>query len=296
MYIASIVTECPACSTRFKVTPGQLKIAHGQVRCGHCLQVFSAVEHKETRKPTKQRSAIRKQPPGTTNKTATPTHAAPKSDSRQTRTTAELAQNTKKPYTPQPSGEEGTAIENQPSPEQAPLSIQAEPVTLTQPIQSQSSSFGWLISLFIALSLLAGQLFWFNRAELSQKPTLAPVYAMICGHFQCNLPTKIDLEKVSNQQISIKPHPEIENAILLDLSLINTADFQQPYPLLKLNFSDLKGRPVAGRIFHPADYLSTELARANRMPINQPVQITLELMSPGPRGISYSLELLASQP
>ena len=38
----NIVTECPACTTRFQVTQGQLKIAHGKVRCGSCLEVFNA--------------------------------------------------------------------------------------------------------------------------------------------------------------------------------------------------------------------------------------------------------------
>ncbi len=38
----NIITECPACHTRFQVTPGQLKIASGKVRCGACLEVFNA--------------------------------------------------------------------------------------------------------------------------------------------------------------------------------------------------------------------------------------------------------------
>lgn len=38
----NIITECPTCATRFQVTPGQLKIAHGKVRCGECLEVFNA--------------------------------------------------------------------------------------------------------------------------------------------------------------------------------------------------------------------------------------------------------------
>ena len=38
----TIITECPACFTRFKVTPGQLRLAGGKVRCGACLLVFKA--------------------------------------------------------------------------------------------------------------------------------------------------------------------------------------------------------------------------------------------------------------
>lgn len=38
----SLVTRCPACSTRFKVVPDQIRIAAGWVRCGQCGVVFDA--------------------------------------------------------------------------------------------------------------------------------------------------------------------------------------------------------------------------------------------------------------
>lgn len=38
-------TECPHCNTFFKVTPGQLKLAEGKVRCGSCNGVFNAISH-----------------------------------------------------------------------------------------------------------------------------------------------------------------------------------------------------------------------------------------------------------
>ena len=36
------VTLCPECQSQFRVTDGQLKLAGGRVRCGHCLTVFEA--------------------------------------------------------------------------------------------------------------------------------------------------------------------------------------------------------------------------------------------------------------
>ena len=36
------VTQCPACGTRFRVVPDQLKISQGWVRCGKCSEVFDA--------------------------------------------------------------------------------------------------------------------------------------------------------------------------------------------------------------------------------------------------------------
>lgn len=35
-------TECPHCHTLFRVTEAQLEQSHGEVRCGHCLAVFTA--------------------------------------------------------------------------------------------------------------------------------------------------------------------------------------------------------------------------------------------------------------
>ncbi|MGH1439183.1 MAG: DUF3426 domain-containing protein [Cellvibrionaceae bacterium] len=46
--ISDIVTRCPQCNTAFRVTPNQLAIADGVVRCGSCLAVFKAVDYKTT--------------------------------------------------------------------------------------------------------------------------------------------------------------------------------------------------------------------------------------------------------
>lgn len=38
-------TRCSTCATVFRVTPEQLRIRSGMVRCGHCLAVFNAFDH-----------------------------------------------------------------------------------------------------------------------------------------------------------------------------------------------------------------------------------------------------------
>ena len=39
------LTRCPGCGTVFRVTPAQLALREGQVRCGHCRAVFDANDH-----------------------------------------------------------------------------------------------------------------------------------------------------------------------------------------------------------------------------------------------------------
>ncbi|WP_409525229.1 DUF3426 domain-containing protein [Nitrincola sp. MINF-07-Sa-05] len=48
----SVITQCPNCEERFKVTPGQLKLAHGKVRCGECLTIFDALACAEDKPDT----------------------------------------------------------------------------------------------------------------------------------------------------------------------------------------------------------------------------------------------------
>ncbi len=43
--VEPLVTQCPTCKTRFRVTEVQLGMAGGRVRCGACLAVFAGLEH-----------------------------------------------------------------------------------------------------------------------------------------------------------------------------------------------------------------------------------------------------------
>jgi predicted Zn finger-like uncharacterized protein len=39
-----VLTRCPSCATHFRVTPEQLKVRGGRVRCGQCQNVFNALD------------------------------------------------------------------------------------------------------------------------------------------------------------------------------------------------------------------------------------------------------------
>ncbi len=43
---SSLQTQCPKCHTRFRVSDEQLGVAKGKVRCGNCMEVFNAIEHR----------------------------------------------------------------------------------------------------------------------------------------------------------------------------------------------------------------------------------------------------------
>ncbi|WIO74079.1 DUF3426 domain-containing protein [Porticoccaceae bacterium LTM1] len=45
------ITRCPACQIAFRVTATQLKLASGRVRCGACLTIFNAEQHRQDVEP-----------------------------------------------------------------------------------------------------------------------------------------------------------------------------------------------------------------------------------------------------
>ena len=305
MQDASIITQCPGCSTQFRVTPGQLKVANGQVRCGSCLFVFSALEHNQSTAkaspftPQKQTRAPQENPKKNPKRRAVTKQKRTSPSPEKVAISQEKISSppTQKVTSREPRDNLDSVIKTIPEEEsnENPLHIQVEPVILNSPVTQRHFSWSWFTALTLALVVLLGQYLWFNRSELYSHPNLAVIYSHSCLYINCDLPQRSDVSRIKNQHLRIHKHPQIENAVIIDLALLNFADFHQPYPALALTFSDLKGRPVAQRVLQPADYLNSSLASENSMPINQLVQVTIEMMSPGPRGVNYSLELLASQ-
>lgn len=50
----SSITQCPACNTRFRVSPEQLEVRQGLVRCGECQAVFDATQFLHDDEPSPQ--------------------------------------------------------------------------------------------------------------------------------------------------------------------------------------------------------------------------------------------------
>ena len=82
--MTSFITQCPNCSTRFRVGRSQLRAAHGAVRCGACLEVFNAAHHllRDELNPTQPLSAPEAAParPQTTGVATANTAATTKAD------------------------------------------------------------------------------------------------------------------------------------------------------------------------------------------------------------------------
>lgn len=90
----------------------------------------------------------------------------------------------------------------------------------------------------------------------------------------------------------VRSHPKAQNALVVDAMMTNLASFQQPFPLLELQFTDIDGQIIAGRRFSPSDYLAGELTGRSMMPAKQPIHISLDIIDPGSAAVNYQLRFL----
>lgn len=313
MSTSSLKTRCPACHTDFQVSAQQLKVAAGKVRCGACLHVFNAREHARPQDATPPAATPARQPEHVVDTAPATSESAVMERPRANRAMKpEQPRMTVEPVEPVSITPASPIKEHDVPPRQEteirltserdqhtdlPTTLRFSPADLADPAlphQPPSPARTGLFALGVVgcLILLCLQLLWFNRLSWSDKAGLRPLYDVGYQLVGTSVPAGSNLAKISNQQIAIQPHDEVMDAIRVSLLLENQADFAQPFPTLRLVFSDLKGRAVAQRTLAPAQYIDTTIFPDGLMPVQQRVQIQLDLMSPSRRAVSYQLELL----
>jgi len=139
------------------------------------------------------------------------------------------------------------------------------------------------------LMLLAAQLVYTNREQLAQYPTAVPVIDALCAVIS-SFKTCDNSRNISQVELldrDVRSHPKSKNALLITATIINKADFIQPYPVLVMSFSGLNDELIAQRPFQPSEYLGEDVDMEKGMPVKIPVRIMLEIVDPGDEAVNF---------
>ncbi len=264
-------TFCPTCSTVFAIKAEHLLAAGGRVRCGECGQVFRAFDYVYEDLATVQ--------------SALAGHLASQAvqhvDERQVG-----------------SGNAGGDVEADDGHDV--LYDTSTAGMLMQPEFSgawsgrshagRNAAKGAIIG---ALLLLLGvQWLYFNRTGLAAQNDWRPGLESLCSLLRCELPLRVDLSRIELVNRDVRKHPRVAGALLINATLVNRADFSQPYPTLEVTFSNSSGAPIAARRFDPAEYLGEQVDITAGMPKDAPLQVVLEIEDPGEDAVSFQFEFL----
>lgn len=114
----------------------------------------------------------------------------------------------------------------------------------------------WALATTTCLLLLVGQAVYFFRVDLAAHfPGLKPALVSYCRLLQCSVPLPSIGELMSIESSELEADPALENHITLNALLRNRAIFSQAFPHLELTLNDSQDKPLARRVFKPADYL-----------------------------------------
>ncbi|WP_394241562.1 DUF3426 domain-containing protein [Halopseudomonas laoshanensis] len=149
-----------------------------------------------------------------------------------------------------------------------------------------------LLSIIAALALL-GQVATYNYAALAHNERTRPIMEQVCFLAGCQLPARVNIDLIRSSNLVVRPHSDFPNALAIDVILYNRADFAQPFPVLRMTFSDLAGREISSKLFQPVEYLGGELAGTTLMPPQTPVHVGLSMLDPGSNVASYNLDFLS---
>jgi len=239
---------CPRCTTVFRVTPAQMNMRAGQLRCGRCQEVFNGWHYLED-------------PPSEGLASNYPENLESQQESEQ----PNLAN-------------EKTEIEPFSETDSPNVLL---PEILRPPKSSKYTRPFWIlvaITAFLAL-LFQGALFWSTSLNVNF-PLMRPVLALICnmGGVKLELPRVASLISLDSSELRSDTQSGIYT---LDAIIANHSSFPQQYPLMELSLTDVHNSIIARRVLSPSLYLGSKGDPSLGIPAHSEVDVHLPLKISG---------------
>ena len=241
-------TRCPGCSTIFRVTPQQLELREGQVRCGHCRTVFDGNAHLISLAPTPnpephEADELAAGPPTVTLRSA---HALrPAHEDVETRPREPIGAARISPQTVEADDEEDEEEVDYDSrfawdrPRRRPPALTAL----------------YVAAIPILLIALVGQaLFHFRDALAAHWPQTRPALTQMCAAAGCSVRPLRDVAALSIDASDLQADPAHKGLLILSATIRNRAGYALAYPHLELTLTDSTDQVVVRRAMAPGEY------------------------------------------
>jgi predicted Zn finger-like uncharacterized protein len=283
-----MITRCPACSTSFRVTPPQLQVQHGMVRCGRCAHVFDgfATLHGDRPFATGAQPAI-------VDATSKPA-ARPAVDPRVATASARVEAAPKPKFASPPAASHPEL----PTPKRSPSALDSasQPVAAAfndKPLRERRGR-GWALGILLLLLALAAQGAYFYRSDIAASvPEARPYLDRMCELLSCTaaLPQRPRLISIEASDMQATD-PANRGLIALTATLRNNAPTELGYPALDVVLTDTKDHTVARRVFLPAEYRDPGKDTRAGIPPNAEVTVRLDIDSGDLGAVGFRLALL----
>lgn len=260
----ALLTQCPHCTTVFRLNAAVLAAARGFVECGECSRVFFALERLADEPP-----GLAPAPLATSgiNMPRVLMHPLPASED------IDL-------IPPTPVAREVSALDEIPVSDIPP--VLREDVERRKLRKQARRKARWEQRWArFALLLLLGftlQVAWAARMRVFEHyPAFLPVLEQFCAVAGCRAQLPKPPPDVALLSRDVREHPVYKDALLVNATLVNQEKDAAAYPTLELSIFDEKGKLLGVRRFKPAEYLDASVDPGAGMAPAQAVQVVLEI-------------------
>lgn len=321
-------TRCPHCLTVFVVGAEQLKAAHGNVRCGTCLESFDAIPHLsdgpvqpppaaladeervhdisgESRSASEQLSSTldaARAAASANDDASLPGQSALDGDAGQAEPARDEA------VVPEPAS---AAQDESPDPTDAPRHtsvldeaelgideplpavLREDAAELAARSSARRRNIGYVTAAFALVALLALQYVFFMPDDAARRyPQWRGAIESLCARFGCVLPERRDPTRIRVISRDVRVHPRFEGVLQIKATLTNAANFRQPYPRVRFTLFNVNGQTIATRVFQPSEYLGRQVAASARLRPQTPFQVEFDVLAPEEAAVSFEFQFL----
>ncbi|MEW6037513.1 MAG: DUF3426 domain-containing protein [Pseudomonadota bacterium] len=143
----------------------------------------------------------------------------------------------------------------------------------------------------IALTIaLLGQVAYFGSTRFAQDEAMRPWLVMLCEAVGCQVPPYSDVESIQIVERTLRPVPAT-GGYEFRLVMANQSTAAQVFPSIVLRVVDREGKPAAGRVFSPAEYLPKG-SGLSLMPVGKSLEVRLDLAKPDRDISGFTFELI----
>lgn len=225
----------------FRVTPAQLALRAGQVRCGHCRTVFDGTAQLIQLAPMGDAAAVHEDANGPLTVTLRSAHAL------EPVTSTPQAQRTVAPVagaTPATAADEHDEVDYD------------HRFAWDRPKKrSRFRTAVYVIAIVVLVLAFAGQLGWHYRDLLAAHlPATRPALTRLCALAGCTVRPLREAAGLSIDASDLQADPAHKGLLVLTATVRNRASYPVAFPHLELTLTDARDQVVVRRALAPAEY------------------------------------------
>ena len=244
-------TRCPGCATIFRVTPEQLQLRDGQVRCGHCRHVFDGKAQLISLAPPVRAEG---EPEPHDELVAGPPTVTLR-DAQALRPAHEEAETGGGVATATSTATKAPALDV--DDDDATAGVDYDSRFAWDRPRPRPRALRWLYmaGIPVLLLLLVGQaLFHFRDAMAAHWPQARPLLIRMCAATGCAIRPLRDIGALTIDASDLQADPAHKGLLILNATIRNRAGYALAYPYLELTLTDGSDQVVVRRALPPTEY------------------------------------------